>query len=239
MRTLDVMPTLILDESPAAAGRRKPRGAQSADPVRIAIAHNKGGVSKTTSTFVLGRHLSRSLRVEMVDLDRTRYLTEVVMQLSPHGDAQLSPRLWLRHDRSRASDVVLIDSEPAREQHAREALLQAEYVLIPVPPEPMCLKGLVLMLDVVDYVRRDHEGGNPFLHVLGVLPTLYDQRWPNHRAWLDEMIAECRGRGLRVFPPIPRRQSYTTLSMAGQDYVPVAAAIEELVAERKRVRSGG
>jgi len=112
-------------------------------------------------------------------------------------------------------------------------LLQADYVLIPVPPEPMCLKGLVLMLDVVEYVRTDREGGNPYLQVLGVLPTLYDQRWPNHRAWLDEMVNECHDRGLRVFPPIPRRQSYTTLSMAGQDYTPVASAIGDLVAKRR------
>jgi len=55
------------------------------EPVRIAIAHNKGGVSKTTSTYVLGRHLSRDLRVELVDLDQTRYLTEAVAELSPRG----------------------------------------------------------------------------------------------------------------------------------------------------------
>ena len=53
-------------------------------PVTIAIAHNKGGVSKTTSTYVLGRHLSRDLRVEMVDFHQTRYLTEAVAELSPH-----------------------------------------------------------------------------------------------------------------------------------------------------------
>jgi cellulose biosynthesis protein BcsQ len=228
------VPTLILaDPTTTSVRRRRISASGLLEPLRVAIAHNKGGVSKTTSTFVLGRHLSRNFRVELVDLDRTRYLTEVVMQLSPRGDTRLSPRLWLRHERPKAADVVLIDSEPAREQHARQALLEAEYVLIPVPPEPMCLKGLVLMLDVIDYVRTDREGGNPFLQVLGVLPTLYDQRWPNHRAWLQEMTEECRGRGLRVFPPIPRRQSYTTLSMSGHDYVPVAAAITDLVEKRR------
>jgi len=233
------VPTLILEDPRERSGRqRRSSRSELSDPLRVAIAHNKGGVSKTTSTFVLGRHLAaRAFRVELVDVDRTRYLTEVVMQLSPRGDARLSPRLWLRHGRPRPPDVVLIDSEPAREQHARQALLEAEYVLIPVPPEPMCLKGLVLMLDVVEYVRTDREGGNPFLQVLGVLPTLYDQRWPNHRAWLEEMTAECQARGLRVFPPIPRRQSYTTLSMAGNDYAPVADAVAKLLAIRRP--SGG
>ena len=99
-----------------------------------------------------------------------------------------------------------------REQHAREALLEAEYGLIPVPPEPMCLKGLVLMLDVIDYVRRDREGGNPFLQVLGVLPTLYDQRWPNHRAWLREMNEECQSRGLSSASHVRSSSSITTCS---------------------------
>jgi hypothetical protein len=186
------MPTLLLDQPNTARRGTQRRKRIAAEPLRIAIAYNKGGVSKTTSTFVLGRHLSRTLRVEMVDLDRTRYLTEVVTQLSPRGDLTLSPRLWLRHGEPSPCDVVLMDSEPARDQYTREALLQADYVLIPVPPEPLCLKGLTLMLDVVEYVRKDHNGGNPFIQVMGVLPTLYDQRWPNHRAWMTEMAEECR-----------------------------------------------
>jgi len=100
-----VATTLTLADSRKSAKRdRKP------EPLRIAIAHNKGGVSKTTSTYVLGRHLSRDLRVELVDLDQTRYLTEAVAELSPRGDFQLSPKLWLRDGEARPSDVVLIDS---------------------------------------------------------------------------------------------------------------------------------
>ena len=39
----------------------------------------------------------------------------------------------------------------------------------------------------------------------------------------------CLERSVRIFPPIPRRQSYTRLSVAGHDYVPVADAIRALV----------
>jgi cellulose biosynthesis protein BcsQ len=204
------------------------RGARK-EPVKIAIAHNKGGVSKTTSTYMLGRDLSRELRVEMVDLDQTQYLTEAVAELSPKGDLTLSPRLWLRDGEPRTADVVLIDSEPARGHAARTALLLADYVLIPVPPEPFCLKGLVLMLGVIDEVRRDGHQGNPYLQILGVLPTMFDQRWPDHRVWHTEMVEVCRERQVPVFPPIPRRQSYTRLSVAGHDYRPVADAIRALV----------
>jgi cellulose biosynthesis protein BcsQ len=195
----------------------------------VVIAHNKGGVSKTTSTYLLGRLLARDLRVELVDLDQTQYLREAVVQLSPRGDLSLSPRLWLRDSEPRPADVVLIDSEPARGHAARTALVLADYLLIPVPPEPFCLKGLVLMLEVVDQVRTDRQNGNPFLHILGVLPTMVDQRWPDHRSWLEEMDHLCAERGVRLFPPIPRRQSYTRLSMAGHDYLPVAEAIRVLI----------
>jgi hypothetical protein len=43
------------------------------------------------------------------------------------------------------------------------------------------------------------------------------------------MQALCHERGVRMFPPIPRRQSYTSLSIAGHDYIPAAEAIEHLV----------
>jgi cellulose biosynthesis protein BcsQ len=168
--------------------------------------------------------------VEMVDLDQTRYLTEAVAELSPRGDLELSPRLWLRNSEPRAADVTLIDSEPARGHAARAALLMADYALIPVPPEPFCLKGLVLMLGVIEEVRSDPRDGNPFLQVLGVLPTMFDRRWPDHRAWHAEMISVCVERRIRIFPPIPRRQSYTRLSVAGNDYRPVADAIRKIVA---------
>jgi cellulose biosynthesis protein BcsQ len=185
-------------------------GELSVSPLTIAIAHNKGGVGKTTSTFALGRLLSRRVRVEMVDMDDTHYLREMVRVMSQTGDFRLGPRLWLRNESPRASDVVLVDSAPARGHSTRAALQMADCVIVPAPPEPMALLGLQLMLDVIDEMRGDAQEGNPFLHVLGVLPTLFDQRWPNHHAWVAEMRTYCASRGVRVFPPIPRRQSYTS-----------------------------
>jgi cellulose biosynthesis protein BcsQ len=158
-----------------------------------------------------------------------RSFDEAVAALSPRGDFRLSPKLWLRDGEARPSDVVLIDSEPARGHAARSALLMADYVLIPVPPEPFCLKGLVLMLGVIDEVRTDPHNGNPFLQILGVLPTMVDQRWPDHRAWHQEMVDVCGEQRVRIFPPVPRRQSYTRLSVAGHDYEPVADAIRDIV----------
>jgi cellulose biosynthesis protein BcsQ len=92
----------------------------------------------------------------------------------------------------------------------------------------MGVLAMQLMLDVVDEVRSDRQQGNPFLQILGVVPTMYDRRWPEHTGWLRQMEDACRIRGVRVFPPIPRKQSIMLMSLSGQDYAPVAAAIEEI-----------
>ncbi len=121
---------------------------------------------------------------------------------------------------------MLIDSAPARGPETRRALIEADYVLIPAP-ERMALHALQQMLDTIDAVRGTRVGGDPFLQMLGVLPTMFDVRWPDHRAYLEQMREECAERRIRVFGPIPRRHSYLSLSTAGQDYLPVAQAIED------------
>jgi cellulose biosynthesis protein BcsQ len=202
-------------------------------PVVVAVAHNKGGVGKTTSTLIIARHLSQRLRVELVDMDETRYLREAVHALSRRGDAKLSPRLWLREAEPQEADCVLVDSPPARGPHTRAALTMADYVVIPAPPEPMAVLAMQLMLDIVDEIRVDRRQGNPFLQVLGVIPTMYDRRWPEHTGWLRQMADVCAERNVRVFPAIPRKQSIMLMSMAGQDYAPVAAAIAQIVRRRR------
>jgi cellulose biosynthesis protein BcsQ len=202
----------------------------AARPLTVAIAHNKGGVSKTTTTLVLGRYLSRDLAVELVDLDETRYLREMIARLSRRGDYSLGPRLWLRENVSQPADVVLIDSPPARGSNTRQALIEADYVLIPAPPEPMAVLAMELMFDVVEEVRYARQDGNPYLTILGVVPTIFDRRWPDHVGWLCEMEQACRARGVRVFPPVARRMSYMSMSVAGGDYAPVADAIRGLLA---------
>ena len=99
------MPTLTLAEDRKAD--EKARAAPA--PLVVAVAHNKGGVGKTTSTLIIARHLSQRLRVELVDLDETRYLREAVYSLSRTGNAAVGPRLWLRETARRAADCVLVD----------------------------------------------------------------------------------------------------------------------------------
>jgi cellulose biosynthesis protein BcsQ len=151
-----------------------------------------------------------------------------VHDLAPDGKT-LTRRLWLGNGAATRAEIVVIDSAPARGPETRRALLEADYVLIPAPPERMAVRAMQQMLDTVDEVRTTRVGGNPYLTVLGVVPTMYDLSWPEHRAYLDQMAEEYGRRAVRLFPPIHRRQSRGRDTTAGQDYRPIAEAIEALL----------
>jgi cellulose biosynthesis protein BcsQ len=196
------------------------------------VAHAKGGVGKTTTTLIIGKYLSRHYRVELRDYDESQHLSFLVAEMAP-DEHTLTRRLWLRNGEDRRPDLILIDSAPARGPETRRALIEADYAVIPAPPERMALHGLQQMLDTIDLVRSARIDPNVFLQVLGVVPTMFDVRWPDHHAYLEQMREECRERQVPVFPPVPRRHSYLSLSIAGQDYQPVADAIAGLLANDK------
>jgi len=216
---------MVLAAEGVTSAVRRPRATPR--PLTVAVAHNKGGVGKTTSVLILGRILARRWRVELVDYDETQHLRETVLDLSAGESPRVTKRLWLRDGEPRRSDLVLIDSPPARGANTRRALVEADFVLIPAPPERMAVRAMQLMFDVIDDVRRDHQQGNSVLQVLGVLPTIYDSRWPESRGYLEQMVRICADRQVRLFPPVRRRQSYGYMSTAGGDYQPVADAIDE------------
>jgi cellulose biosynthesis protein BcsQ len=203
----------------------------------LVVTSGKGGVGKTTSTLVLGRILARRWRVELVDYDETQHLRETVIDLSTSNSPAVSKRLWLREGPPKPSDLVLIDSPPARGVNTRRALVEADLVLIPAPPERMAMRAMLLMFDVIEDIKRDLQQGNPYLQILGVVPTIYDPRWPESRGYLEHMAAICSERRVRLFPPVHRRQSYGYMSTAGGDYQPVAEAIGAAVVAQQRAHA--
>jgi hypothetical protein len=46
------------------------------------------------------------------------------------------------------------------------------------------------------------EQANPFLTIMGVIPTMYDRHWPEHRVFLEEMRRECDQVGIQLFTPV-------------------------------------
>jgi cellulose biosynthesis protein BcsQ len=187
--------------------------------------------------MVVGKYLARDFRVLLKDYDDTRQLSDLVRSMSGDEDC-VTQNLRLANDeestgwRRRTPDVILIDAEPARGPRTWQALREAEFVLVPAPPEGLAVRAMRQMFETIELVR---EQANPFLTIMGVIPTMYDRRWPEHRAFLDEMQRECDQLGVRLFAPVARRQSYLYLSTRGQDYKPVADAIASAARSQRRI----
>ncbi len=122
---------------------------RDAAPLVVAIARNKGAVGKTTSTLMLGRYLSRRWQLELRDYDETAHLTDLVADLAGAARTSITRRLWLNDGSPRRADLVLIDSPPARGRHTPRALGEADYVLIPAPPERMAIRAMRQMFATI------------------------------------------------------------------------------------------
>ena len=65
------------------------------------------------------------------------------------------------------------DCPPALSLLTVNAMIAANYLLIPVQTEFYALEGLAQLLETMKLVKR---GGNPSLKLLGVVATMYDKK---------------------------------------------------------------
>ncbi len=86
-------------------------------------------------------------------------------------------------------DCVLIDCPPSFSLIGINALNAADFLLVPVLPEPLSLTGLANLLDSVERVRT-RMGSRA--HVLGILVTLLDARRRSMREIAEQLRAEYR-----------------------------------------------
>ncbi len=81
-------------------------------------------------------------------------------------------------------DWVLVDCPPSLGLLTLNALLAADFVLVPVSCEYLALRGLALLFATI---RRVQDGLNPGLRLLGVLPNLYEARTLHAQEVLDAL----------------------------------------------------
>ena len=139
-------------------------------------------------------------------------------------------------------DFVIIDCAPALGMITSNALVAADYLLIPCQTEAHAILGLDQLSETIAKIRRR---ANPSLEILGIVPTMYSARQSQDRASLEDMKA-LWGRHLPMFEPIPRSTVYSqaaaanTITLAGdpgapgmETFIAIAARLME-IADRAR-----
>jgi chromosome partitioning protein len=109
-------------------------------------------------------------------------------------------------------DFILIDCPPTLTLLTVNALVAADAVIVPVKTDYLSIMGIPLLLETVENVRRRQ---NPYLEILGVLPTMYNQRNSHD----NESLAEIRHSlepNIHVFEPINRSTWYDRAAAEGR-----------------------
>ena len=239
------MATLVLEKHTAAGGsdvRRASRGPRLAREIErsyfsVCVAHRKGGVGKTTTTWYLSRELARAGKnVVLRDLDPQRGLSDIIRDLGGQ-DGVFSRRLALVADGQSlpfAPDIELIDTPPSLDE-SLPGLNRADAVIIPAVPEHQAVRALERMLRVLDDSRRDH----PFLLPLGILPVRVRPRWKLHQEFLASIESLAEEFGYPMLPAIPESQDVLRYSLRGRYWKPVADQILAAMVLHDRVGDRG
>ncbi len=124
--------------------------------------------------------------------------------------------------------AILIDSPPSLGLLTINALTAADGVLIPVNSEYLAMRGLQLLLDTITKVKTRL---NPPLHVLGILPTMFDHRTLHAREILAG-LKEQYGETIPIFSPIRRSVRFAEAPIVGQSILDYAEELEGAEAYR-------
>ncbi len=195
----------------------------------ICVAHRKGGVGKTTSTFYFALEFARAgQRVICRDLDRQRSLTHVFRDLGARFDggvALLTRRIALVPDGVPPPfrpDIELIDTPPSLDD-SLPGVERADGLIVPALPEHQSLRALEDMFEALDANRARY----PYLETIGVLPSKVNARWPEHTDALETIRSLGAAHRVPVLDPVPISRFVLSYSNRGR---PWRGAAEQVLA---------
>lgn len=165
----------------------------------ISVANNKGGVSKTTISLMLGKEaMQKRKRVLFIDLDEQLNLTYALTGKKHRGLFDISERAQLfalpvfkKVDMS-GYDYVIIDNPPAINDRVKWSVEVADRVLIPMLMEGFSVIGLGEMLKIVDKEK------------VIVIPAMVQKGTRLHRDTLQDAKEYLDEEGIKVGKVIPR-----------------------------------
>jgi chromosome partitioning protein len=117
---------------------------------------------------------------------------------------------------------ILIDCPPSAGVLTINALMAADYVLIPSSPEPWDIDGVQQMVDVAQQVQRK-RGGSP--QIAGIVATKTDERTVQHQEGLDRI----RDMSVPLIGQIMRRNGRDADNQIFTDYQSIAKSLIQVV----------
>ncbi len=126
---------------------------------------------------------------------------DIILRDSYSPGSMLKKRL---NDNLKFYDYVLIDCAPTLSLLTVNAMGAADFLLIPVKTERISVRGIELLLPTIFDVTREV---NPFLKIMGVLPTVHNPNFEQDRLYLNE-LKEGLEPDIKVFRPIERSTNF-------------------------------
>ena len=162
----------------------------------IALANQKGGVAKTTTTLNLGvAFAERGLdvlvhKLPITEIVRSGEIDVAVSSIDLAG-AELALSSMIGRERAlekallpalESYDWILIDTPPSLGLLTINAFVAATGVIVPLQCEYLSLRGLVQLENTLSMIR---ENLNPQVEIQGILPTMFDRRLLHSREAVD------------------------------------------------------
>ncbi len=92
-------------------------------------------------------------------------------------------------------DYIIMDCPPSLSILTMNALVAADYALIPVSPDILSLRG---MENLIDYIIKIKKVLNPKLEILGIIINMFDKR-TLHAKEAKRILIEEFGKQIRIF----------------------------------------
>ncbi len=157
--------------------------------------------------------------------------------LTPHLLSSINPltevKRLIKHYRS-DYDLILIDTAPSLETTTCNAIVAADYLLIPVQTETGALEGLATLYEVYEMLAEDHGP----IKILASIPTLHDTRTVLHDQMLQtlQQHAHLRPTEAVIKRSIPVAEAFT-MRQPLHHYAPDSTALRAFEALRDELNA--
>lgn len=157
--------------------------------------------------------------------------------LTPHLLSSINPlteiKRLIKHYRA-DYDLILIDTAPSLETTTCNAIVAADFLLVPVQTETGALEGLATLYEVYEMLAEDHGP----IQILASIPTLHDTRTVLHDQMLQtlQQHAHLRPTKTVIRRSIPVAEAFT-MRQPLHHYAPGSAALDSFEALRDELNS--